>query len=66
METLGKNWENFGKVLGECGQIDVTMWNNFVELQGKCRGSNETSRTEQGHTRVPSISFYFDLCKIPS
>ena len=25
-----------------------------------------TSRTEQGHTRVPSISFHFDLSKIPS
>ena len=27
---------------------------------------SETSRTEQGHTRVPSISFHFDLSTILS
>ena len=25
----------------------------------------KTSRTEQGHTRVPSISFHFELSTIP-
>ena len=36
--------------------------NKFNVVQEK----SGTSRTEQGHTRVPSKSFHFDHNKIPS
>ena len=49
--------------------------NNFQEIATIFKGESatgiyqqdeKTSRTEQGHTRVPSKNFHFDHSKIPS
>ena len=55
--------------LGQCSVIPL-YWTVSVQEKGRTFSANfllitsnncKTSRTEQGHTRVPSISFQFDL-----
>ena len=60
--------ETFNIFYGKSKQMGEEKRHFFrwIKMTKACKERDQISRTEQGHTRVPSMSFHFDLITIPS